>query len=53
MVKEARDERFREIRNTLHTMHAKLEEQLQTKLDALHGRVEPSKCNVQFLLIVF
>ena len=38
-IKAGRDERFREIRNSLHTMHAKLEEQLQTKLDALHGRL--------------
>ena len=37
-IKEGRDERFREIRNSLHTMHAKLEEQLQTKLDALNGK---------------
>ena len=36
-VKVAKDERFRETRNAMHVMQAKLEEQLKVKLDALNG----------------
>ena len=36
-VKSAKDERFRETRNAMHVMQAKLEEQLKVKLDALNG----------------
>jgi hypothetical protein len=37
-VKIAKDERFREIRNSMHAMQAKLEEQFKNKLDVLNGR---------------
>ncbi|CAF1442576.1 unnamed protein product [Adineta ricciae] len=35
-VKAAKDERFRETRNAMHVMQAKLDEQLKIKLDALN-----------------
>jgi len=39
-VKIAKDERFREIRNSMHAMQAKLEEQFKNKLDVLNGRIK-------------
>lgn len=38
-VKIAKDERFREIRNIMHAMQTKLEEQFKNKMDVLNGRI--------------
>ena len=42
-VKAAKDERFRETRNAMHVMQAKLDEQLKIKLDALNGTLSMEK----------
>jgi hypothetical protein len=39
-VQAGRDERFREIRNSMHIMQDKLNEQVKNKLDALNGKMK-------------
>ena len=38
-VQTGRDERFRELRNSLNIMQEKLDEQYKNKLDALNGKM--------------
>jgi predicted RNA-binding protein with PIN domain len=38
-VKIRRDKRFREIQNSMHAMEIKIDEQFQTKLDDLNGKM--------------
>ncbi len=39
-VKTGRDEKLREIRNSIHAMQLKINEQFEIKLDALNGKMK-------------
>ena len=42
-VKSSRNERIREIQNSMYEIHSKLDEQFQMKLDALNGKIIGTK----------